>query len=86
MAGLSAKKPSSGSAGVAPSSFSALSPRSLVQAGSPTGATAASPSSPPRNTMVRKRGSRPSARAIFGTNAQANSAPDPSSNSRRVAA
>ena len=42
---------SSGSAGGLPSSTSALSPRSLTQSGSPTGATAASPSSAPRSTI-----------------------------------
>ncbi len=61
IAGLSAKKSSSLSAGVLPSSVSALSPRSATQSGSPTGATVASPSSAPRRMMARKRGSRPSA-------------------------
>src|SRR5438309_1150477 len=83
MAGLSAKKPSSGSARTSPSARSALSPRSLIQSGSPTGATAASPSSAPRSTMTRKRGSRPSARAALGTKAQANNTPDASMSSRR---
>ena len=32
----------------------------------------------PRSTMARKRGSRPSARASFGRNGQANSTPEPS--------
>ena len=86
IAGLSAKNESSGSAGVLPSSVSALSPRSLTQSGSPTGATAASPSSAPRSTMVSMRGSRPSARASFGRNGQANSTPAPASSSRRVEA
>ena len=54
---------------------SALSPRSFTQSGSPTGATAASPSSAPRRMMVSMRGSRPSARASFGRNGQANSTP-----------
>src|SRR6187402_56368 len=86
IAGLSAKNESSGSAGVLPSSTSALSPRSFTQSGSPTGATAASPSSAPRSTMVSMRGSRPSARASFGTNGQANRTPAPASSSRRVEA
>src|SRR6185436_8135354 len=86
IAGLSAKNESSGSAGVLPSSVSALSPRSFTQSGSPTGATAASPSSAPRSTMVSMRGSRPSARASLGRNGQANSTPAPPSNSRRVVA
>ena len=49
-----------------------------IQSGSPTGATAASPSSAPRSTMVSSRGSRPSARASLGANAQANSVPEAS--------
>src|SRR5262245_51044783 len=83
IAGLSAKKSSSLSADVLLSSVSALSPRSETQSGSPTGATVASPSSAPRSTIVRKRGSRPSARASFGRCAQANSVPEASSGSRR---
>src|ERR1043165_8368053 len=86
IAGLSAKKSSSGSAGVLPSSRSALSPRSFTQSGSPTGATAARPSSAPRKMIVSMRGSRPSARASFGRNGQANRTPAPPSNSRRVVA
>ena len=53
-------------AGAAPSRVSALSPRSLTQSGSPTGATAASPSSAPRRMITSSRGSRPSASARFG--------------------
>ena len=83
IAGLSAKKPSSLSAGVLPSSVNALSPRNATQSGSPTGATVASPSSAPRKTMARKRGSRPSACASFGRKAHANRVPEASSNSRR---
>src|SRR5215212_11701928 len=83
IAGLSAKNESSGRAGVLPSSTSALSPRSFTQSGSPTGATAASPSSAPRSTIVSRRGSRPSARASFGKCAQANSVPEASRSSRR---
>src|SRR6185312_7461115 len=86
IAGLSAKKRSSGKAGVAPSSVRALSPRNRTQSGSPTGATAAKPSSAPRRTMTRKRGSRPSAKATRGRCAQANNTPDASSNSRREGA
>src|SRR6185437_4913030 len=86
IAGLSAKKLSSGNAGVALVSVSALSPRSRTQSGSPTGATAASPSSAPRSTMVRKRGSRPSASATRGRCAQANSTPEASRSSRRLGA
>ena len=44
----------------------------------------ASPSSAPRSTMTSMRGSRPSARASLGACAQANSAPEPTSISRRV--
>src|SRR5262249_24127012 len=83
IAELSAKKSSSLSAGVLLSNVSALSPRSETQSGSPTGATVASPSRAPRSTIVRKRGSRPSARASFGRYAQANRVPEASSNSRR---
>src|SRR5438552_7130767 len=83
IAGLRAKKSLSLSAGVLPSSVKALSPRSLIQSGSPTGATVASPSSAPRSTITRKRGSRPSARAALGRCAQANSTPDASSSWRR---
>ena len=60
-AGLSAKKPSSASAGVAPSSLSALSPRSLIK-----------PIQPATRHDGEKAGSWPSARAILVTNAQAN--------------
>ena len=62
------------------------SPRRRTQSGSPTGATAARPSSAPRNTTTSRRGSRPSARAARGRCAQANSTPEASSNSRRVGA
>ena len=86
IAGFSAKNPSSGKAGVAPSKASPLSPRSFPHSGSPTGATTPSPSSAPRNTMTSSRGSRPSARATRGTEAQANSTPEPSNSSRLVGA
>jgi hypothetical protein len=66
IAGCSAKKLSSRSAGVLLSNVSALSPRSATQPGSPTGAATASPSSAPRRMKVRNRGSRPSARASRG--------------------
>src|SRR6202034_2582876 len=69
--------------GFLPPNVSALSPRSGTQFGSPTGATAARPSSAPRSTMTSKRGSRPSARASFGKCAQANSVPEASNKSRR---
>src|SRR5712691_10798807 len=59
IAGLSAKNASSGSAGVLPSSTRARSPRRPIQSGSPTGATAPSPSSAPRSTMTRRRRSAP---------------------------
>src|SRR5262249_2007172 len=77
-----AKKELSGRPGVWPLRVSALSPRSATQSGSPTGATAASPSSAPRSTMVRRRGSRPSARASLGAKAQANKVPEASNSSR----
>src|SRR6185312_14443685 len=86
IAGFNAKNASSGRAGAAPSSVSALSPRRRTQSGSPIGATAANPSRAPRSTIVRKRGSRPSARAARGRWAQAKSTPEASSSSRRLGA
>ena len=86
IAGLSAKKSSSLSAGVLLCSVKAFSPRSAIQSASPTGATVARPSSAPRRMMVRKRGSRPSASASFGIEAQANSVPEANITSRREGA
>ena len=72
-----------GQRGVLPSSASARSPRKALQSGSPTGASAPSPSSAPRRTMTDNRGSRPSARADLGVLVQATRASERSA-PRRV--